>query len=225
MSLRVQSFVLRGIDAVSCEIEADVEAATTAKTTVVGLPDAAVRESVERVRAAIVNAGYPYPSSARVVINLAPAHVRKEGPVYDLPIAIAILGREQVIDHGGPGRERIASALFAGELALDGRIRPVRGVISMALLARRLGRTIVVVPEANVREAAIVGGVDAIGVSHLGEVWSPGSTADTISDRIRRSTPTGCFRRRAPASTSATFVDRRAPSGRSPSPRRAPTTF
>ena len=97
--LRVESFVLQGIDAVPCEIEADLTPAGLPRTTVVGLPDAAVRESMERVRSALLNSGYRFPRGI-VTVNLAPAHIRKEGPVYDLPIAVGILALfgQQIFD-------------------------------------------------------------------------------------------------------------------------------
>jgi magnesium chelatase family protein len=93
---RVHSFVLQGIDAVACEIEADLSPVGLPKTTVVGLPDAAVKESMERVRTAVLNSGYRFPQ-VRITINLAPADVKKEGPVYDLPFAVALLRAEGAI--------------------------------------------------------------------------------------------------------------------------------
>lgn len=169
MLARVQSFVLRGIDAEGCEIEIDHAEEGLDRQTIVGLPDAAVRESLERVRSALANAGYPFPMG-RVLINLAPADLRKEGPVYDLPIAVGLLEATKVVrsrpddglDHRG--------YLIAGELALDGRLRPVRGVLAMALLARERGLRGVIVPRANADEAAVVEGVEVIGVHAIAEL-------------------------------------------------------
>lgn len=153
MLAQVHSFVLQGIDPLPCEVEVDVAEVGMVKTTIVGLPDAAVKESVERVRSAMTNSGYPFPL-ARLLINLAPADVRKEGPVYDLPIAVGMLLAEQVIQTQAHKR-----LVFAGELALDGRLRPINGVINLALLARKLELEGVVVPVDNAEEAAAVGGI------------------------------------------------------------------
>ncbi|HWB20341.1 MAG TPA: YifB family Mg chelatase-like AAA ATPase [Phycisphaerales bacterium] len=175
MISRVHSFVLQGIDAVACEIEADLSPVGLPKQTVVGLPDIAVRESMERVRAALLNSGYRFPQT-RITINLAPADVRKEGPVYDLPFAIALLRADGTIGpesgRNGTPRPRIDEYLVAGELALDGRIRPIRGVISLGLLARSLKIRGVIVPAHNAPEAAVVDGVEVIGVQTLGDVVS-----------------------------------------------------
>jgi len=182
---KVRSFILAGIDAGVCEIEVDLDDTQLQRETVVGLPDAAVRESLERVRSAMSNTGYPMPHG-RTLINLAPADVRKEGPAYDLPMAVALLVAQGVIAqrravpagardpghdpdeaHSGLDPRRV---LIAGELALDGRVRPVRGVIAMVTLARELGLDAVVVPDANAAEAAVVGGVRVFGVSSLAQV-------------------------------------------------------
>lgn len=153
MLAQVHSFVLQGIEPAACEVEVDVADAGLPKTTIVGLPDAAVKESIERVRSAMVNSGYPFPM-ARLLVNLAPADIRKEGPSFDLPIAVGLLVAERVIQT--PRHKRL---LFAGELALDGRIRPVKGVINLAILAKRLKMQGVVAPSENASEAAAVGGV------------------------------------------------------------------
>jgi len=136
----------------------------------VGLPDAAIRESIERVRAALTNTGYHFPNG-RLVINLAPAHVRKEGPIYDLPIAVALLRATGVIRQHGPddAPPRLHRCMIAGELALDGRVRPIRGVIAMADLARSEDLDAVVVPAENAAEAAVAGPT-TYGVHTLAEV-------------------------------------------------------
>lgn len=170
MPSRVHTFLLSGVDAERCEVEVDLDDKGFDKQTVVGLPDAAVKESLERVRSAVLNAGYAYPPG-RLVVNLAPAHVRKEGPVYDLPIAVGLLMEQGVVRQRGrddgldPRR-----VLVAGELALDGRVRPVRGVLAMAALAKVMGLSAVVVPAQNAAEAAVVQGIDAYGVGSLAEV-------------------------------------------------------
>jgi magnesium chelatase family protein len=165
----VHSFVLQGIDAIACEIEADLSPVGLPKTTVVGLPDAAVKESMERVRTAVLNSGFRFPQT-RITINLAPADVNKVGPVYDLPFAIALLRAEGAIQPSVGERPKIDDWLIAGELALDGRIRPIKGVISLAMLARQSNARGVIVPIDNASEAAAVEGIVVLGVKALGEV-------------------------------------------------------
>ncbi len=171
MISRVNSFVLQGIDALPCEIEADLKLnpSGTPATQIVGLPDAAVRESIQRVRSAIFNSGFRMPRS-NAIINLAPATMRKEGPVYDLPMAVAILHASGTIDRTAEGCPRLDDFLLAGELALDGRLRPIRGAISLAQLARDQGRQGVILPAANASEAAVVEGVAICGADSLARV-------------------------------------------------------
>ncbi len=169
MLTRVQSHLLQGIDALACEVEIDLDPRDHGSQIVVGLPDAAVKESLERVRSAIVNAGYPNPGG-RLLVNLAPADVRKEGPVYDLPIAVGLLlamgvvrdSREEGVDH--------RRFLFSGELALDGRLRSIKGAIALASLAKEKGATGVILPAANAQEAAVVEGIEVLGAGTLSEV-------------------------------------------------------
>ncbi|UCD74848.1 MAG: YifB family Mg chelatase-like AAA ATPase [Phycisphaerales bacterium] len=164
------SFVLQGIDAIPCEIEVDLSPVGLPRTTVVGLPDTAVKESVERVRTALLNSGFRYPNS-RITINLAPADVRKEGPVYDLPFAAALLRADAtIVPLSGEDRPSMDDYLIAGELALDGRVRPIKGAISLAILAKQRGAAGVIVPADNAAEAAAVDGIDVLGVRTLGEV-------------------------------------------------------
>lgn len=166
----------QGVDARSCEVEVDLDEQGVARETVVGLPDVAVRESLERVRSALLNSGYALPP-ARLLINLAPADQRKEGPVYDLPIAVGILlARGSLGAHTGVVDP--AKCLVAGELALDGRIRPIRGAVALAELAASKGCEWLIVPAANAREAAVGAGlqeastVQVLGVHTLSEVAS-----------------------------------------------------
>lgn len=178
MLARVQSYLLSGIDAHRCEVEVDLDDHDLNRETVVGLPDAAVKESIERVRAALTNAGYAFPRG-RLLINLAPADVRKEGPMYDLPIALGMLCVQGIIRsrpdaaetarEGGWGVD-LREYMVAGELALDGRLRPIRGVIALASLARSLGMRGVIVPADNAAEASVVESVEAIGARTLSEV-------------------------------------------------------
>ncbi len=121
------------------------------------------------MRTAILNSGFEYPFG-RVTVNLAPADLRKEGPVYDLPIAVAVLMVGGTIDAESPEAQRIDEMLFAGELALDGRVRPVRGIISLAMLARKRKKRGVIVPAANAREAAAVDDIEVYGAETLADV-------------------------------------------------------
>ena len=170
---RVQSYLLQGIDALPCEIEVDHDdTVSNPRDIVVGLADTGVKEAIERVRSAVTNSGYCVPI-AKWLINLAPADVRKEGPVYDLPIAVAILITQGVIAPSPPPGSDAPdhrAFLIAGELALDGRVRPIKGVIALAALAKSKGARGVIVPAENAAEAAIVEGIDVFGVRTLTEV-------------------------------------------------------
>ncbi len=151
-----------GIDAFLVECEVDV-AAGLPSTTVVGLPDVAVRESRERVKAALTNSRYFYPPR-RITVNLAPADTKKEGPIFDLPIALGLLAAT-----GQAEMPRLASFAAVGELALDGAARPVAGVLPMALAVREAGLAGIIVPWENAPEAAVVHGVDCIPVKTLSQ--------------------------------------------------------
>jgi len=164
MLAQVHSFVLQGIDPLACEVEVDIADQGLPKTTIVGLPDAAVKESIERVRSAIINSGYPFPMS-RLLVNLAPADIRKEGPIFDLPIAVGLLLAAQVVQ-----TQRHKRLLFAGELALDGRVRAVSGAINLAILCKKLGLDGVVVPVENASEASAVDGVEVYPADTLSSV-------------------------------------------------------
>ena len=161
MVARLYSSTFSGIEALSVEVEVDVSARGFSGSALVGLPDAAVKESLDRVRAAMENSGYDYPRN-RSVINLAPADLRKEGPAFDLPIALGLL-----IANGDITCERLDDYLIVGELALGGDVRPVRGVLSSAMLAQQSGRRGILVPEVNGPEAAVVDGLEVIPVSSL----------------------------------------------------------
>ncbi|MEM5776198.1 MAG: magnesium chelatase domain-containing protein, partial [Anaerolineaceae bacterium] len=134
------------------------------KMTIVGLPDAAVQESRERVYSAIKNAGFEYPRRP-LTVNLAPATVRKEGPAYDLPIALGVL---VVTDQIRP--ETLAETLVIGELSLDGVVRHVRGVLPMAAVARREGFKRIFVPQCDAAEAALIPDLEVIPVTNLTEL-------------------------------------------------------
>ena len=167
MLFRTQSAAVYGIDADLVDVEVDLaparnETDTTPTVIIVGLPDAAVRESRERIRAAINNSGFFFPFH-KTTINLAPADVRKEGASFDLPIALGILGA-----NGDLGDEEgLTDALSVGELSLDGRVRPIKGALSIAIRAREAGTKFLLLPEENAREAAVVAGVDVYPVTDL----------------------------------------------------------
>lgn len=163
MISRLHSVALVGIDAVPIEIEVDVAHRGFAGATVVGLPDTAVKESIERVRSAMQNCGYDFPRH-RTVINLAPADIRKEGPIFDLPTALGI-----VFAQGAVTSQFSDAYMVAGELALDGRVRPIRGALSAAMLAKQRGLRGLLLPAENAREAAVVDGVQVIPITSLTE--------------------------------------------------------
>jgi len=163
MLAQVDSSAILGIDAYVVRVEVDISSSVP-MFTIVGLPDAAVQESRERVRSAIKNTGLDFPLR-RITINLAPADIKKQGPAFDLPIAIGILAAT-----GQVRSETIAGGMFVGELALDGAVSPVSGVLPMAIKARMDKRPFLVVPAANALEAAIVGDVNVYGVRTLADV-------------------------------------------------------
>jgi len=164
MNARVHSSILQGIDAIACEVEADVvESSDEGSIKLVGLAEAAVKESISRTIAALHNSGYRWPGP-KVTVNLAPADVKKDSAGYDLPIAIAcMLASRQFFS------EKAEDYLLLGELALDGRVRPVRGALASAMLAAREGKRGIIVPADNAAEAAVVETLDVIGVKYLTE--------------------------------------------------------
>ena len=223
----VFGFALRGIDAVPCEIEVDVSGQGLPRTTLTGLPDASVREAVERVQTAVANTGFAWPGG-RVAINLAPADLRKEGPAFDVPMALSVLiasgalkrkkgargfaiagmnggvsdgmsdGVNRFANDGASGGISGASntsahasgfgrLLAAGELALDGRIRPIRGAICMAILAKELGFDAVLLPTENAAEASAVQGIHILAASSLAHavaILSGAQDAPALQEKI-----------------------------------------
>lgn len=149
MLSKIQSLGLNGIDGFCVTVECDYSTGVPAFE-IVGLPDAAVKESRERVRSAIRNSGFEFPP-ARITVNLAPADIKKEGPVYDLPIALGLLNAFGVLKH-----EQLESFVFLGELSLDGEIKPIRGLTPMLLSAIADGKRTFVVPKANAEEASFI---------------------------------------------------------------------
>ncbi|MDS3861755.1 YifB family Mg chelatase-like AAA ATPase [Thermosynechococcaceae cyanobacterium BACA0444] len=159
----VWSASLLGIEALRVGVEVDVSGGLPG-IVVVGLPDAAVQEARERVKAAIRNAGFAFPMR-RIVVNLSPADLKKEGPSFDLPISIGILAAAQQVSG-----ELLGDHLFLGELSLDGALRPVAGVLPIAATAQQLGIRGLILPAANVNEASVVAGLKVYGFNHLSEV-------------------------------------------------------
>ncbi|MEI6561525.1 MAG: YifB family Mg chelatase-like AAA ATPase [Verrucomicrobiota bacterium] len=164
MLAKVYSAAVYGVDAYEVEIEVNAAAGAPA-IVVVGLPDAAVKESRDRVTTAVANSGYRWPRG-RTTINLAPADVKKEGPSFDLPIALAMIAASEQI--ALPDFDQYC---FVGELALDGGVRFVNGVLPVALEARRCGKRAIVVPEENAPEAALVEGITTYGVRNLRQAF------------------------------------------------------
>lgn len=163
MLSKIYSCALHGVDGKTIEVEIDISHGLPAYNTV-GLPEAAVRESRERVRSALKNSGYRFPDD-RITVNLAPADIRKEGTGFDLPIAIGILLATGII------REKnLDEYMVMGELSLDGSVKPIKGALSMTAAAKEKNFRGVVVPASNAREAAVVEGLDIIPVSFLHEV-------------------------------------------------------
>jgi magnesium chelatase family protein len=166
MLYKTLSAAVYGVDANIIEVEVDVSGIKTPEDHfhTVGLPDAAVRESRDRVRSALKNCGYDIPPT-NITINLAPADIRKEGSGFDLPMALAIVGA-----YGGLNKKEVPDCLFVGELSLDGGVRGVRGALPIAIEARGRKISRLVVPELNAREAAMVGGVSVYPVKSLIDV-------------------------------------------------------
>ena len=170
MLVRVRSATVLGVTAIPVDVEVDASQGMP-HTRVVGLPGTGVQESRVRVAAAIKNLGVKLPSK-RITINLAPGDLRKDGPGFDLPIAVALLAAVEEIPAAA-----LAGVHFAGELALSGEVKPVRGVLPIAIEARRAGAKAIVVPEANALEARVVEGLTVLVAPHLGDVvaWARGT--------------------------------------------------
>ena len=171
MIAKIISGGLLGIDAYVIEVEVDLALGLPVFATV-GLPDGAVKESKDRVKAAVKNSGYDFPSQ-RITVNLAPADVKKEGAAFDLPIAVGILMASEVVR-----RHKVKDYLIVGELSLDGRIKPVHGGLSLAVATRDAGLKGIIVPRENGLETAVVKGIDVLAVEHISQV------VDFLNDMI-----------------------------------------
>ncbi|RUM88975.1 MAG: magnesium chelatase [Thermovibrio sp.] len=161
----VFSYATVGIDAVRIKVEVDSSRGLPG-TVIVGLPDSAVKESRERVKSAIVNSGYPFPTK-KIVVNLAPADIKKEGTLYDLPIALGILSSSGIVNG-----DNLKNYLIAGELGLNGELHPVRGILSAAILTKEEGFKGLILPHQNVEEALLIEGISIYPVKNLFEAVS-----------------------------------------------------
>ena len=159
----IKSMTLNGVEGFIVDVQVDVSGGIPCWE-VVGLPDISIKEAKERVRTAIKNSGYEFPSR-RIVINLAPATIKKEGTIFDLPIAVAILMASENINYFNYNE-----TIFLGELGLDGKINPVRGILPMCIESKKLGFKKIVVPKENAKEASIVDDIDVIPVTSLNQV-------------------------------------------------------
>lgn len=164
MLSNILSSTVIGIDAYPVEVEVDITSKGLPHFSIVGLPDTAVKESRDRVKAALKNIGFNFPLK-QITINLAPADLKKEGSSFDLPIALGIIASEGILNH-----ESLKGIVFSGELSLDGRIKPVRGALSIAIMAREMGLQGVVLPEENAPEAAVVSGIKVYAAKTLPDV-------------------------------------------------------
>ncbi len=171
MLSKINSISLHGLEGCLIEVQVDVSAGMP-NWEIVGLPDISVKEAKERVRTAIKNSGYEF-QSRKIVVNLAPADVRKEGTFYDLPIAIGIL-----LDFGEIGKINEEKIAFVGELSLDGKINKINGILPICIEAKKLGIKKIIVPKENAKEGAIVKGIEVLGVSSLTE------TVDYLNGKV-----------------------------------------
>ena len=204
-----------GIEAYPVSVEVDVSDGGLPAMTMVGLPDARVRESRDRVQSAIRNSGFEFPRR-HVTVNLSPADVRKVGSAFDLPIALGVLAATGLI----PARQ-IDDAVVLGELSLDGTIRPVRGALPISARARRDGVGCVILPRANAGEAALVAGLEVVPVTSLEE-----TVAVLTGRRPRPPRPSHSPRRQAPPPpTSRMCAAKRSRNARSRSPPPVATTY
>lgn len=170
MLAKVKSGAVLGVDGFIVEVEVDMAFGLNIFH-VVGLPDGAVRESRLRVPAAIENAGYKFPDG-KITVNLAPADIRKDGTAFDLPMAIGILAAQRMLE---PESKKTPTPdlndyILVGELSLDGLVRPIRGALPLALLARDRGMRGIILPKENANEASVVSGIEVFGIEHLTEV-------------------------------------------------------
>lgn len=176
MLVKVYGAAVQGVDATIVTIE--VNTSRGIKFFLVGLPDAAVKESSERIRAALLNTGYKYPRN-QITVNMAPADIRKEGSAYDLPIAIGILAAGDIVS-----TDKLSRYLIMGELGLDGNLMPIKGALPIAIKARELGYEGFILPSQNAREAAVVNNLKVYGVDNIVQVVRFFNGEDTLEPTI-----------------------------------------
>lgn len=181
MSSKIFSAAIVGLDAEIIEVEAEIGGGELGSFAIVGLPDMAVSESRERVRSAVRNSNVEFPR-IKVTVNLAPANLKKQGPNYDLPIAVSIL----LVSKKIPETKILSSSLFIGELALSGQVRPVQGILPITLGARRQGYTTIFVPLTNAPEAKLVEGIDIRPVRNLAELIDHLRNIKMIAEYVHR---------------------------------------
>ncbi|OGW77811.1 MAG: hypothetical protein A3I73_00555 [Omnitrophica bacterium RIFCSPLOWO2_02_FULL_45_16] len=162
MISKIYSSCVIGIDAYEVTAEVDIGAGLPGFN-IVGLPDMAIKESRDRIKAAIKNSGFSFPAK-KIIVNLAPADIKKEGASFDLPIALAILSTEDVIDSS-----LLQRYVFLGELSLDGRVKPIKGVLPVAMALKDMGKDILILPKVNSKEAAVVKDAEVYPVTTLKE--------------------------------------------------------
>ncbi|XOU94410.1 MAG: YifB family Mg chelatase-like AAA ATPase [Candidatus Kerfeldbacteria bacterium] len=179
MAVKIFSAAINGLDAYRVEVEADISRGLP-KIFIVGLPDVAVQEAKERVKSGIKNSGFDFPPSV-ITINLAPANLKKAGPHYDLPIAIAIL-----LARGEIKYKNYEEKIFAGELSLDGSLRPVAGILSMTIMAKSKKIKEIYIPEANAQEASLVKGVKIFPINNLSQLTRHLIGQELIKPYIRK---------------------------------------
>lgn len=162
MIAKIYSSCVLGIEAYEVTAEVDIGTGLPGFN-IVGLPDIAIKESRDRIKAAIRNSHFSFPST-KIIVNLAPANIKKEGASFDLPIALSILSTENVIDFNG-----LAGYIFCGELSLDGRVKPINGALPIAMALKKMGKRCLVLPKENAKEAAVVRDIEVYPVSTLKE--------------------------------------------------------
>lgn len=179
----IKSMGLLGLNGYLIDVEVDVSTGMP-DWQIVGLPDASVKESKERVRTAIRNSGYEFPTR-RIVVNLAPANTKKEGSLFDLPIAIAIL-----MDTGQIKQQRLEDTLIVGELSLDGRLNKINGILPITIEAQKLGIKKIILPKENAKEASVIKGIQVIGATHLKQMIKYLNQGELIKPEVNVSTCT-----------------------------------
>jgi len=183
MFFKLDSFALTGIDAIKISVEVHISNGIPSFS-IVGLADKAINESRQRVRAAIINSGFKFPAK-RIIVNLSPADIKKEGAFYDLPIALAILSVSNQIDNS---KKLTDEFVFIGELSLDGKVNPVKGIISMVEKSKEINKKYFLMPLKNANQASVIGGINIITCSNLSDVAVLITSEEKIKKNIYKRT-------------------------------------